>query len=229
MPASVGKVLAEASEPSFCCRINGDLAALRFGHEQIGQAVAIDVGPEQAAAGFVGFVERQNLELALLESRRKGFGWFASELGDLRAAGVLGDGDDLGFVVRFEIVGPIRADGREGEIIFGPKLAVGLSADGNGTELLSSQLTSNRSLRPSPSISSTCDGFDGAGEGNFDGFVEGVILLLGDEIDVVFGEQDEVGAAIAIQIAGVQGVGDELAVFDGPAFGRAPGVGALVV
>ena len=40
---------------------DGNLAAIGLGDEQIGQAVAIDIGPQQAAAGPVALVERPDL------------------------------------------------------------------------------------------------------------------------------------------------------------------------
>ena len=46
---------------------------------------------------------------------------------------------------------------------------------------------------------------------------------------IVFAQQHQAGAAIAVEIAGGEGVGAELAVVYGPPFGRAPAVGALVV
>ena len=60
-------------------------------------------------------------------------------------------------------------------------------------------------------------------------FAKGVVLLLGQEIDAVFSQQHQVGAAIAVQVAGAKAVDRELAVLYGPAFGGAPTVGALVV
>ena len=56
-----------------------------------------------------------------------------------------------------------------------------------------------------------------------------MVLLLGQEIDAVFAQQHQVGAAIAIEVTGAKPVDRELAVINGPAFGGAPTVGALVV
>src|SRR5207237_2681373 len=85
--------------------------------------IAVNVSPGDAAAGFGGFVERQNLKLSLFEIARQRFSRFLYKVGNLGAPGILGDGDHLGFVIAIQIVRPIRADGRKGEVNFGAKLA----------------------------------------------------------------------------------------------------------
>src|SRR2546425_7564893 len=100
-----------------------DLPALGFGDEQVRQAIAIDIGPEQAAAGLVGFVERQNLKLSLLKSAGEQLGGLARELRNLRPAGILGDGNHVDLAVLLEIVSQIRAGRRESKINLPAQLA----------------------------------------------------------------------------------------------------------
>ena len=85
--------------------------------------IAVNVSPGNAAPRFGGFVERQNLKLTLLEIAGQRFSRFFDKVGYLGAPGILGDGDHFGFVIAIQIVGPIRADGRKGEVNFGAKLA----------------------------------------------------------------------------------------------------------
>jgi len=56
-----------------------------------------------------------------------------------------------------------------------------------------------------------------------------VVFVLCEEINIIFSQEDEIGAAIAVQVTGAQRIGGELAVLDLPSFGGAPSVGALVV
>ncbi len=61
-------------------QVERDFSALRFGPEKVRKAVAVHVGPQQAAPWLVGFVERQHLKLALQERAGKRLGGPASEL-----------------------------------------------------------------------------------------------------------------------------------------------------
>ena len=92
-------------------QINRELAAFRLGHEQVGAAVAVHVRPQNAALGGVGFVQRQNLELAFLERAGQRLRRLARELRDFRAARGLHDGGEIIRVVAREVVQPERADG----------------------------------------------------------------------------------------------------------------------
>ena len=140
-----------------------DLAALGLSDEEIGQAVTVNIGPEQSTTRLVSAGERKDFELALFEIAGKGFGRFTFEFGDLSTAGILGNGNDLGFVARFEIVRPIRADGREGEIIFRSKLAV--DALKTKTERIFVLPIDEQQIAAAIAIDiDDLDGFDGAGE-----------------------------------------------------------------
>src|SRR5258705_8082026 len=113
---------------------NRELAAFGFRDEQIGQAIAVYVSPQQAALGLVGFIERPDLKFALFESAGEWLGRLAGEFGDLCAAGILGDRNDLSFVGCLEIIGPVRADGRESEVVLRAEFAVGfLEAETEGS------------------------------------------------------------------------------------------------
>ena len=76
-------------------QINRELAALRLGHEQIRQPVAVDIGPQLAALRRVRLLQRQNLELPAPERAGQHFRRLAGELGDFRAPGILRDGHDI--------------------------------------------------------------------------------------------------------------------------------------
>ncbi len=56
-----------------------------------------------------------------------------------------------------------------------------------------------------------------------------MVLLLEEDVDKIFGEEQEVASTVAIQIAGAHRVGRELAVFNRPAARVAPTISALVV
>ncbi len=130
--------------------------------------------------------------------------------------------------VRFEVIGQVRANGRRGEIKLRPELAVRfLQPEAERVAVLpihQQQIAAAIAIHIHD-----LDGFDGPGKWNLDRFVKRVVGLLRQEINVVFRQQHQVGAAIAIQIARAERIGGELAVLDRPAFGRAPAVGALVV
>src|SRR5438874_13475929 len=85
--------------------------------------IAINVSPGNAAPRFGGFVERQNLKLALFEIAGQRFSRFLYKVGNLGASGILGDGDHFGFVIAIQIVRPIGTYRRQGEMNFGRKLA----------------------------------------------------------------------------------------------------------
>ena len=123
----------------------------------------------------------------------------------------------------------IRADRRQREVNLRAELPPARFAAGNGTGVGLSQFTSSRSLRPSPSMSRTCTGLDAAGERNLLRLAQRVVFLLCEEINAILAQQNQVGAAIAVQVARDKRIGGKLAVLDGPAFGRAPAVCALVV
>ena len=72
--------------------------------------------------------------------------------------------------------------------------------------------------------------FDGAGVWNLFRLGQRVVDGLGQKIKVVvFSQKQQIGAAIAIEIAGGQHVGRELSVFNGPALGGTPAIGALII
>src|SRR6266404_5047970 len=56
-----------------------------------------------------------------------------------------------------------------------------------------------------------------------------MVFFLGQKIDMIFRKQNQVSAAVAIQITGTERIWGKLAIFNRPTFGRAPAVGALVV
>ena len=69
-----------------------------------------------------------------------------------------------------------------------------------------------------------------AGKGNFLRLAQRVVRLLREKIQrTVVTEQNDAGAAVAVQIPGDQRVGVHPAVLDSPAFRIAPAVRALVV
>ena len=92
--------------------VDGNLAAIGLGDQQIGQAIAIDIGPQQAAAGPLALVERPDLELALAKSAGERLRRLAGELGNLRPARVLCDGDHLYLLVLLQVVRPIGTNWR---------------------------------------------------------------------------------------------------------------------
>src|SRR5262245_36314638 len=69
--------------------------------------------------GLVGSVKGQDLELTLPEAARKRFSRFAIELRNLGTTRVERDADDLCLAIRFEVVSPVRANGRRGEKYLG--------------------------------------------------------------------------------------------------------------
>ena len=72
------------------------------------------------------------------------------------------------------------------------------------------------------------DGADGAGIGNFLRLSERMVCGLGEEVNGVFGQQQQVRSTVAVQITGGKPVRVEQAVVQRPAFRRAPAVGALI-
>ena len=147
---------------------------------------------------------------------------------NLRAAGVARDGNDLHFLVRLQIVGDVGADAREREIIFRAEIAVGIlqtEAERRGTVPVHEQ----QIVAPITVHVEDLHGFDAAGEGNFLRFAQLVVSVLREEINEIFREQQQVGAAIAVEVAGDERVGREQAVVNRPALRRAPTVRALVI
>ena len=54
-PRESGKSFGERERAVGLLQIEGQLAAVRFGHQQVRQAVAVDIGPQDAAVGLGGF------------------------------------------------------------------------------------------------------------------------------------------------------------------------------
>ena len=144
------------------------------------------------------------------------------------AAGILGNGDDLSFPVRLEVIGPIGTDRRKCEVRLRPQLAARpLQTE---TERVPVLPIDQQQVVQSITINiDDLDRFDTPGERDFFGLGQRVVLSLGKKINVILRQQHQIGAAIAIQIAGTQSVWGKLAIFQRPAFRSAPAVGSLVV
>jgi hypothetical protein len=70
---------------------------------------------------------------------------------------------------------------------------------------------------------------DRAGEGNLLRLAQRMVGQLRQEINIVLAQQNQIRPFVAIEVAGGQGVGRQLAVVNRPAFRRAPVVAAQVV
>ena len=209
--------------------IDGELAGFRFGYEEIGAAIAIDIRPEDAALGGFGLVERQHLELALVEGAGDEVAGFAREFGNKRAAGGLDDGNEIIRRVAGQGIERKGAYGISGEIEFGTQLAAGaLETDAVGSGAV--EIDQEQVVFAVAVNVDDLDGFGSAGVIDFDGFGEGVVRILRPEIDfAVVAKKGDVGETVAVEIADGEGVGVHAAVVDMPAFGFAPAVGAEVV
>ena len=206
-----GKLLRRAERAIFLLEINTELPAVRLGHEQVGEAVLVHVGPGAAPPGLVRAVERKDLKLALFERTDERLGGLLHEAGDLCAAGLHRDGQQLGLAVAVEVVSPEGADLREGEVQFRAELAGGvLKAEADGVLVL--PVDEQQVVAPVAVHVEDLDGLDAAGEGHLLRLGERVVGLLEEHPDVRLGKDDEVGELVPIEIAGDEGVLRELRV-----------------
>ena len=56
-----------------------------------------------------------------------------------------------------------------------------------------------------------------------------MVCALREQVEVVFGEQNQVGSSVSSDVPGSQGIGRELSILNRPPFGRTPAIGALVI
>ena len=136
--------------------------------------------------------------------------------------------DDLGFAIGLEIVGPIGADRRQREVSFGAQLPT-LLLQPEPERIAIFPIDQQQVIQTVPIDIYNLHRLDQAGKGDFLGLPKRMILVLRDKIDMIFRQQHQVGAAIAVQVTCPESIGRKLAIFNRPAFGRAPTVRALVV
>ena len=204
-----------------------ELAPLGIGHEQVGPPVAVDVRPGNAAAGLVRAGKGQHGKGAIQQRAGRGLALLAADVAHGGAPGLGGDGDELGAAVAVEVLGRVGADGREGKVRLRAELSLRV-LEPKAERVGMIPVHQQEVLAPVAVDVVHLHGLDGARVGNLDGVGEGVVGALAEEVDVLLGEQKEVGQPVSVEVAGREGIGVEEPVAKVHAARERPGIGALV-
>ena len=139
------------------------------------------------------------------------------------------DGHDEIFIAAFEIVRAIRADGVRLEIDFRAELAGGVLQP-EAERRRGFPIHKQQVFPPVAIHVHDLHGLGRAGIRDFLRFAKRMVGLLRQKMQrAVVAEQNDVGQAVAVQIAGDERVGIHAPVLDVPALRLAPAVCALVV
>ncbi len=159
--------------------------------------------------------------MALSKTPGQGLGLIGLEFINLGAPGVLRDRGQVGLRSGIEPIGAIRTNGGGGKEQLRPKLAVRL-LEPQPERIPIIPVYQEHIVVALPVGVDHLDGASGTREWHLHRFSHRAIRLLAQNIEVRFGEQQQVLAAVSVKISRRQGVRSELAVIQRPAFWWTP-------